>query len=348
MCDISDVGGPEAHPGPCDEGITFYRKAVLLGRAPTAEPPACLTELGLLTAALGDPSVLVPVPPEVATTALLHPMEQQILEQQQQVAAIRTAMSQVESVYRTLRREGRDNVQRLSGAAVIAAAVAETTQATERELLTAHPGGSRPTDVLARSLVLALDAQKRGVRQRTLYQHSVRAHYPTLDYIKAVTEAGIEVRTVDEVFDRLIICDRSVAFIPDKELEHHNHALKVTDPGVVHFLASVFEHAWERAAPVVYESDQQRPPLLTDETRLRVLQLMVDGYTDAAIASRLGISSRTVASHLKRVSEILGSNSRAQLAYLTAQSGILDGSPPPARQPRGPHEQPTGPAGPTA
>ncbi|GHE58368.1 helix-turn-helix domain-containing protein [Streptomyces capitiformicae] len=110
--------------------------------------------------------------------------------------------------------------------------------------------------------------------------------------------------------------------------DHGTHALKVTDPGVVHFLVSAFEYAWERARPVVQEHDQQRPPLLTDETRLHVLRLMVDGYTDAAIAGRLGISTRTVASHLKKVGDMLGSNSRAQLAYLTAKSGLLeDGEP---------------------
>ncbi|GAA3066680.1 hypothetical protein GCM10017562_36260 [Streptomyces roseofulvus] len=51
---------------------------------------------------------------------------------------------------------------------------------------------------------------------------------------------------------------------------------------------------------------------------------MVDGYTDAAIASRLGMSPRTVAAHMKKASDLLGSNSRAQLAYLIAQAGLLD------------------------
>ncbi|MFF7259579.1 hypothetical protein ACFZCL_04690 [Streptomyces sp. NPDC008159] len=73
-----------------------------------------------------------------------------------------------------------------------------------------------------------------------------------------------------------------------------------------------------------HRHDRQRPAPLTDETRPHVLRLMVDGCTDAARASRRGISTRTVAGRLKKVGDLLGSNSRAQLAYLTAKSGLLD------------------------
>ena len=325
MCDRTDRGGSGAPAELCSEGIEFYRTVVLRGRAARRDAPECLSALGLLAAAVDDPEAVVAVPPEVATAALLHPMEQRILKQQQAMTAAQRVMSRVDSVYRDLRREESDVVQRLTGASVITAAIEEASRSARREVITAHPGGGRPEHLLEASLPRALERHERGVRQRTLYQHTVRAHAPTLDYIKSVTQMGVEIRTVDEVFDRMLIYDRSVAFIPDQDKEHRDeHALRVTHPGVVQFLISVFDHAWERGRPVVYEEDHHRPPLLTDETRLRVLRLMVDGYTDAAIASRLGMSTRTVATHLKKVADVLGSNSRAQLAYLTAQSGLLD------------------------
>ncbi|MFJ7045279.1 LuxR C-terminal-related transcriptional regulator [Streptomyces sp. NPDC101112] len=325
MCGDADIrGGAETPAEVCGAGLEFYRTALLEGRAPVAQAPDCVREFGLVAAAVDDAEALVPVPPSVATAALAHPLERLILEQRQALASVRASMSQAESVYRTARRDENESSQRLTPAPVITAALDEAIEATRHELLTAHPGGRRPEEVLVKSLPRTLTAHRKGVKQRTLYQHTIRAHGPTLDYIKQVTELGVEVRTVDEVFDRMIICDRAVAFIPDMGKDHGTHALKVTDPGVVHFLVSAFEYAWERAKPVVYEHDQQRPALLTDETRLHVLRLMVDGYTDAAIASRLGISTRTVASHLKKVGDLLGSNSRAQLAYLTAKSGLLD------------------------
>ncbi|MFJ3106049.1 hypothetical protein [Streptomyces sp. NPDC086835] len=44
------------------------------------------------------------------------------------------------------------------------------------------------------------------------------------------------------------------------------------------------------------------------------------------------MSVRTVATHLKKVSDALGSTSRARLACLTAESGLLHGSPSPDRR----------------
>ncbi|GAQ58326.1 helix-turn-helix transcriptional regulator [Streptomyces acidiscabies] len=324
MCGKTDISEAGFHTELCSAGITFYRNAVRQGRAVRDGAPDCLESLGLLTPAVDDPDAVIPVPPEMATVALTRPLEEEILRQQREMAAVRTTMSQVESVYRDL--QGRDGkaVQPLAGESVIAAAIDEAVRCTRVEALSAHPGGGRPQRALVQALPLALEARERGIQQRRLYQHTVRTHGPTLDYIKAVTEVGVEVRTVNEVFDRLLVYDRTVAFIPDVEKSHRDHALRVTDPGIVHFLVSVFEHAWERAQAIVYTDDHHRPRLLTDETRLRVLRLMVDGYTDAAIATRLGMSTRSVASHLKKVSDMLGSKSRAQLAYLTAQSGLLD------------------------
>ncbi|MDK1476527.1 LuxR C-terminal-related transcriptional regulator [Streptomyces sp. 549] len=307
----------------CPEGLTYYEAALATGSA-QGEAPSCLEVLGLLTPAADDQGTLVPVPPDVAAAALAHPVERAMMEQQQALNAMRTVMLQVEDVYRRIRQEMSTSVQRLSGPSVISAALEHAVQSCEREVLTAQPGGGHPAEMLAEALPRALEASDRGIAQRTLYQHTVRAHGPTLDYVKRVTEAGVEVRTVDEVFDRLIVYDRSLAFIPDSQGARHMSAVMIRDSGVVHYLASIFEHVWERAEPVTYRTEHQRPQLLTEATRLNVLRLMVDGYTDSAIASRLGMSTRTIATHIKKASDLLGSNSRAQLAYLIAQAGLLD------------------------
>ncbi|MFD8292882.1 LuxR C-terminal-related transcriptional regulator [Streptomyces lavendulae] len=53
------------------------------------------------------------------------------------------------------------------------------------------------------------------------------------------------------------------------------------------------------------------------------MRLLVAGYTDEAIARRLGTSRRTVAAHVSRIAALLQSRSRAQLGYLIATSGLL-------------------------
>ncbi|MFJ6654813.1 LuxR C-terminal-related transcriptional regulator [Streptomyces sp. NPDC091377] len=286
--------------------------------------PECLLELGLLRPLAEDPALLGAVPPDIASSELRRPIERAVLVQQHTIAAIRDALTVAEDVYREEYREAGTAVRLLSGAHVIDAALQQCRDECQEELLTAKPGGARPTDALAKTLPHDLALLTRGIQQRTLYQHTVRTHGPTLAYIEKVTAAGAEVRTLNEIFDRLIIYDRRIAFIPDPLLDVNQTALAIEHPAIVHYLATVFDHAWQRAERVSITQDHVRPPLMTDETRRAVLRLMVEGYTDSAISKRLGISTRTVSAHIKKASESLNSRSRAQLAYLLAKSSLVD------------------------
>ncbi|WP_455569507.1 glycosyltransferase [Streptomyces violascens] len=62
-----------------------------------------------------------------------------------------------------------------------------------------------------------------------------------------------------DLFDRLIIFDRTTAFIPDPRHESRA-ALVIEHPAIVHYLAQVFDHAWRRAEPVAITEYQVRPP----------------------------------------------------------------------------------------
>ncbi|MFJ5261652.1 LuxR C-terminal-related transcriptional regulator [Streptomyces sp. NPDC088387] len=286
--------------------------------------PECLLELGLLRPLAEDPALLGAVPPDIASNELRRPIERAVLVQQHTIAAIHDALIAAEDVYREESRGSGTAVRLLRGPDIIDAAIQKARDACVEEMLTAKPGGPREVNHLARALPHDLMIGARGVKQRTLYQHTVRTHGPTLAYIEQVTAAGAEVRTLDELFDRLIIYDRSVAFIPDPLMDVNTTALVIEHPAIVHYLAGVFDNAWERAQPVNMSQDHGRPPLLTDETRRAVLRLMIEGHTDSAISKRLGISTRTVSAHIKKASEALNSRSRAQLAYTLAKSSLVD------------------------
>ncbi len=303
----------------CDEGLTFYAE-VLKGHFQPEECPECLIALGFVHR--GGDGRLVPIPPGLAANSLLVPMEQSIESTQRVLAQARSAVHQVEEVYRSV---GSDSgVRVIRGAAAINATLESVVNSCQEELLTAQPGGGRAQELLEDALPSDVAALRRGVRQRTIYQHTVRTHGPTLSYVEQVSAAGAEVRTLDEVFDRLIVCDRRIAFVPDPAEERRQFALAIEHPGLIRYLVGIFDHAWERAVPLDYAPSAHRPPLLANETRRAVLQLMVNGYTDETIAGRLGMSTRTVATHIRKASEMLGSRSRAQLAYLIAKAGLLD------------------------
>ncbi|MFI7011978.1 LuxR C-terminal-related transcriptional regulator [Streptomyces sp. NPDC050145] len=272
-------------------------------------------------------STYAAVPPDIAAGDLVHPMERAVLIQQHTIAAVQEVISEAEAIYRRQHRESAFPIRVLHGAGVIRSALREARLECQTEVLTAQPGGSRPPETLARTMPDQIAKFRRGVKQRTLYQHAIRAHSPTLAYIEQITAQGAEVRTLNELFDRLIIYDRSVAFIPDSRYDEDETALAIEHPAIVQYLIKVFNHAWQRADPITFGQDQVRPPLMTDETRRNVLRLMVEGHTDAAIGSRLGVSARTVSSHIKKASDLIGGRSRAHLAYLLAKSDLLEGAP---------------------
>ncbi len=90
------------------------------------------------------------------------------------------------------------------------------------------------------------------------------------------------------------------------------------------FLGTTFDRLWRLATPMYPEADRQ--PTLNGITPRQhaIAALLVEGHTDAVIADRLGMNIRTAREHIAKLAAVLGSNSRAQLGYLIARSGILD------------------------
>ena len=145
-----------------------------------------------------------------------------------------------------------------------------------------------------------------------------------MEYIRKIVMSGGEVRTLDEVIDRLIIFDRSIAFISISDSPRADGALEVRHPAIVHFLMGIFENSWKRAQPVDTGYNQVRPADIADDIQRAILRFLVGGYTEVKIARQLGMSQRTVATHIRRISDRLGSTSRAQLGYLVGVRNLLD------------------------
>ncbi|MEU4116193.1 helix-turn-helix transcriptional regulator [Kitasatospora sp. NPDC028055] len=322
MCPCQDTSTEKGTPQLCDRGVEFYRVALAEGGAVAGQAPECLLSMGLLRTLPGAGHRLAPVPPDLAVTGLTRPLELAVLAHQEQLAELRTAFTAAEHAYRDVMRQAQLPIRQLAGEEINPALEKAVADCTE-ELRTAQPGGGRGADHLAAALPRDLALAERGVRQRTLYQHTVRSHGPTLAYIEQVSARGAQVRTLNEVFDRVIICDRSTAFIP-AGAQREAAAVLIQFPPLVEYLLKIYELMWERAEPVTYLEGHHRPQLLTDRTRRNVLRLMVNGFTDEAIATRLGMSTRTVSSHIQKASELLGSRSRGHLGYIIAREGVLD------------------------
>lgn len=190
----------------------------------------------------------------------------------------------------------------------------------EVEILTAQPQTGRATgSSLVRAIRSDTEAIQRGVRIRTLYQHSARRSRATREYVAAVTPRGAEVRTLDEFFNRMIVFDRRVAVIPSPQ--DLKVAVAVREPSVVAYLIDVFERSWERARPFTSRESKVLKDIAAEQ-RAMTMRMLIEGHSDPVSAKRLGVSPRTYAGYVADLKEEFDVETRFQLGYAVGRRGI--------------------------
>ncbi|MDH6214800.1 helix-turn-helix transcriptional regulator [Streptomyces pseudovenezuelae] len=306
----------------CEAGDRVYSRAVRRGRVPRpdAESVPCLLELALLHPDPDDMDWLVPTSPQEVMTRLLRGVYDEVSGSQRRVGSAVAAFEWYAGLgppVPTGAGEGAA-IRVLDGLSRIQAAMDEATEACTTEVLTVQPGGIRPEHELTEGLHRALALRGRGVRMRDLYTHVARHGQGLLNYLELMGDT-VEARTLDEVIDRLILFDRTVAFIPanaDRTL-----ALELRHPALVGYLGTVFDRLWRLAIPLTAALPDTGIEGISHREQ-SIAALLAEGHQDAVIAERLGISVRTCRAHIARLSETLGAASRAQLGVRIAQVGL--------------------------
>lgn len=317
---------PHAITELCEEGGRLYANALRTGRIARedVEPAPCLMEFGLLHPDPDDANLLHPVPPSVALARRLNPIEREITERRQTSIELAEAFEP----FMALSAGGAEpahSITVLEGLDRINAALDLATDQCRNEMLTVQPSARHPERRLIEGLERDRTLTERGVRIRTLYQHTARYSPERLAYMDRFTDGKVEYRTIDELVDRLIICDETVAFIPVRD--DRQVALELRHPGLVSYLIKVFEFMWSRAVPLTAGTPYETAPDGITDIQHTIAKLLVEGHVDEAIARRLGMNVRTCRAHIAKLATALGSGSRAQLGYLIAQSGILQQDP---------------------
>ncbi|BBC94668.1 LuxR C-terminal-related transcriptional regulator [Streptomyces griseofuscus] len=310
----------------CEAGDRVYERAVRRGRVPRVEAEAvpCLLELALLHPDPDDMDWLVPTSPQEVMTRLLRGVYDEVSESQRRVGSAVAAFEWYAGLGQSQALAapgGGSAVRVLDGLSRIQAAMDEATQACTTEVLTVQPGGIRREAELTEGLHRALALRGRGVRMRDLYTHVARHGQGLLNYLELMGDT-VEARTLDEVIDRLILFDRTVAFIPANA--DRTMALELRHPALVEYLVTVFERLWRLAIPLTAPLPDTGIEGISHREQ-SIAALLAEGHQDAVIAERLGISVRTCRAHIARLSETLGAASRTQLGVRIAQAG-LDGS----------------------
>ncbi|WP_079660914.1 helix-turn-helix transcriptional regulator [Streptomyces sp. 3214.6] len=313
---------PHASTELCEEGRRLYGNALRTGRIARAdvEPAPCLMEFALLHADPDDANWLRPVPPSIALSQLLNPIEREITQRRRLSVELADAFEP----FMTLSAQPTPtthSITVLEGIDRINAALDLATSQCQTEMLTVQPSRRRLEHTLVQGLERDRPLIERGCRIRTLYQHTARYSPETLAYVSQFTDGKVEYRTIDELVERLIICDETVAFIPTRD--DGQVALELRHPGLVRYLIKVFEFMWGRAVPLATGAPYETAPDGITDIQHSIAKLLVEGHVDEAIARRLGMNVRTCRAHIAKLATALGSGSRAQLGFLIAQSGIL-------------------------
>ncbi|MGW7303388.1 LuxR C-terminal-related transcriptional regulator [Streptomyces sp. NPDC054829] len=303
--------------------VTSDEVALALGLVPE-EADGVLAELlnmGLVRRSENVTGGFVAVNPEAAAATVLGPLEQTIREQYAAVERAKQRLSEFVPLYQAQakERERRADIELIVDLADVRAAIAGFAENCQVEVLTSHPGGGRRAEVLEEAVGRDERMLRRGVRMRTLYQHTAQFSPGTRTYVDRVTRLGAEVRTLDDRIMRFLVFDRKIAVIAVQD--DNNAAVVVRDPDIVHFTVSAFELVWDRAQTFPTRWDNEELAAIADELKVRIFRLLSEGLTDQVIAKRMGMSVRTCRRHIAEVMSRLGAESRFQAGYLLGTGG---------------------------
>lgn len=272
---------------------------------------AVLLHLGLV---VEEQQRLIPVDPALVQSRIVGPIGQLAAELQSESAAWATVLSELSQDYRrtTVARNPIDEIQGLDNInRFLESVVGDARQ----EILTAQPAGARKAATLEAAVQRDVSALERGVKLRTLYQHSARRSVVTREHVERVTAAGAQVRTLDEFFNRLIVVDRRLAVVPGEQ--GTKRAIAIHEPSLVAYLADIFERYWERATAFTdRERDTERA--VADDVHNMTVRMLIEGHSDNASAKRMGVSTRTYAGYIAALKEEYGATTRFQLGHIMA------------------------------
>ncbi|MEU9030222.1 helix-turn-helix transcriptional regulator [Streptomyces sp. NPDC048383] len=292
------------------------------GAALGARAGAAITELAaaqLLQRAPGEgPERWSAVAPRAAAARVLAPLALRVRETHDEMDRLRGRLEslvpayEAGAAYREL--SGSGHLELVTDLGAVRGLITELVAGCERELLTSQPGGGRPLETLEDAVGRDESLLTRGVRMRTIYQHTARYSRPTAAYVERVTALGAQVRTLGDGLMRMLIFDQHTGLmaVPDRS----GAALVVREPNVVHFMTAAFERSWLGAEPFPTTVSPDAARSISDELRQTIVRLLSEGLEDKVIARRLGMSERTCQRHIAEIMRAVGAKSRFQAGYL--------------------------------
>lgn len=277
-----------------------------------------LVRMNLLTRDPGA-KTWIPIDPTTAQSQVVAPLGQQgaaLLNESSQWAR---AFGSLTQAWRRAPHTDHGPFTQFNGGESISAFIGAAVAEADEELLTAQPQGIRDGRTIDEATQRDIAALERGVKMRSLYQHSARRSAFTTKYVAAVSERGGEVRTLDEFFNRIIVIDRRLAIIPGREAL--TSAIAIREPNIVAYFVDLFERTWERARPFTHQGAATQKDI-AQEQRAMTIRMLIEGHPDPNSAKRLGVSPRTFAGYVADLKAEYEAETRFQLGYTMGSQGV--------------------------
>jgi DNA-binding CsgD family transcriptional regulator len=322
--------------GPLSADAVRAFTQIAQGEDPTVEMPEAVAELEELGVVVRDRTGTnrpVSLDPEDVIRRRLETELRAVADCITRMRALPAAAELLSDAFDRARLRAGGGSEYIEDATVVNARLDDVVGSAEFEILAAQPGGPRTELQLNRSIQRDTEALERGVSKKTLYLATVRDNRVTAEYVRTVTgQAGAraEFRTMVDPFERAIVVDRRVAFISNRIVQGapEHSAWQVTDPAFVGYVISEFEARWNRADPWYGEvrarghvvDTVSSAGIRTTPRQRAIMREITDGRDQRAIATRLGISVRTVSDEVTALKDLFDAVSREQLAYKWAFS----------------------------
>ncbi|MFF2146621.1 LuxR C-terminal-related transcriptional regulator [Kitasatospora sp. NPDC058190] len=222
-----------------------------------------------------------------------------------------------------LNRESPLDIERLESVAEVRARIDDLAFFTHREVLAFQPDGPLTPALIEAARPLDLRALRRGISLRTVVLTSATADPATGRYLRELTQAGAEIRAVEQRMERLLVFDRSVAVVPVDPADSSRGALIVRQAGLVSHMIELFNQVWNAAAPLAEGDDPAGSEEQLSTNELMVLRILTEVEKDEVGARQMGISVRTFRRYVADVMLRLGAANRFQVAIMARERGWI-------------------------
>jgi len=275
-----------------------------------------LARLGLATA-IGEFQQVHPAAPKSALHLLELRRRQELLQREEALDNARAEAERLAELFEKGKpRQAVEIVETIHGRDEVSQRYEALQRESKREVLAFDrpPYTAEATDDQTQR-----EMQARGVVYRGLYDPSALECPGQPDRLLRCVAAGEQARVLAGIPLKMVISDRRVAMVPlNIDQPALLSSLVVHTSSILDALILLFENLWEQASP--YGVAQNDDPELSAFDH-QLLILMAAGFNDQRLARQLGVSQRTLARRITRLTEVLGAETRFQVGVAAAARG---------------------------